>query len=121
MLADSNILIYAIRPDGRKLLRFIIERLPAVSAITYDEVLGTTRLPPADMDRMRRLFERLTVFPIDQLVLDQAVALRQQRKMFLGDALIAATALVYRRKLITRNMADFAWIAGLALLDPYAE
>lgn len=41
--------------------------------------------------------------------------------MSLGDALIAATALVYRRKLITRNMADFAWIAGLALLDPYAE
>jgi predicted nucleic acid-binding protein len=62
----------------------------------------------------------LTVLPLDQPVLEQAVLLRQQRKMGLGDALVAATALVHRRTLVTRNTADFAWVDGLQLLDPFA-
>jgi predicted nucleic acid-binding protein len=41
--------------------------------------------------------------------------------MGLGDALIAATALVHRRTLVTRNTADFAWVNGLQLLDPFAS
>ncbi|HSX81175.1 MAG TPA: hypothetical protein VLQ80_21725 [Candidatus Saccharimonadia bacterium] len=42
--------------------------------------------------------------PLSQVVLDQAVALRQQWKMSLGDALVAGTALVHRLTLIIRNV-----------------
>jgi predicted nucleic acid-binding protein len=48
-----------------------------------------------------------------------AVQLRQQRKISLGDALIAGTAIVHGRTLVTRNTDDFAWIDGLALLNPF--
>ena len=119
MLVDSNILIYALKPDGKKLLTFLYNRLPAVSAITYVEVLGTTKLSTENADRVRQLFARLNILPLDQPVLEQAIVLRQQRNMGLGDALIAATALVHGRALVTRNTADFAWVAGLQLLDPF--
>jgi predicted nucleic acid-binding protein len=41
--------------------------------------------------------------------------------MTLGDSLIAATALVHGRTLVTRNTKDFQWIAGLRLLDPFTS
>jgi predicted nucleic acid-binding protein len=38
--------------------------------------------------------------------------------MSLGDALVAATALVHRLPLATHNVDDFAWIDGLIVVDP---
>ncbi len=38
--------------------------------------------------------------------------------MKLGDALIAATALVHGVELVTRNTADFSGIAGLRVINP---
>lgn len=51
----------------------------------------------------------------------QAVALRQARKMSLGDALVAATTLVFERALLTRNVKDFADVPGLSVSDPLAN
>jgi predicted nucleic acid-binding protein len=39
--------------------------------------------------------------------------------MTLGDALVAATALVYDLTLVTRNVADFDWVPNLSLLNPF--
>jgi predicted nucleic acid-binding protein len=41
--------------------------------------------------------------------------------MSLGDALIAATAIVHRLTLVTHNVTDFDWIDGLIVLDPLAK
>lgn len=54
-------------------------------------------------------------------MLDQAVLPRQQRRMLLGDALVASTALVYNHVIVTRNVKDFTWIDGLTVLDPLAD
>ncbi|WP_374687122.1 type II toxin-antitoxin system VapC family toxin [Promineifilum sp.] len=121
MLVDSNILIYAFLGGNRSLQRFVVQRLPAVSAITYVEVLGYHRLSGRQKAVIEQLFDDLSVLPLDRPVLAQAVKLRQQRHIGLGDALIAATALVHHRTLVTRNTADFAWIPDLYLLDPFAE
>jgi len=43
------------------------------------------------------------------------------RKLKLGDALIAATALVHDLELVTHNLADFSWITGLRVVDPMAS
>ena len=44
--------------------------------------------------------------------------LRQLRKMTLGDALIAATALVHQLTIVTHNQKDFVWIPNLSVIDP---
>jgi predicted nucleic acid-binding protein len=68
--------------------------------------------------RSDRLFSDLVLLEIDRPVLDRAVSLRQQKRMSLGDAIIAATAIAHDRVLVTRNVDDFKWITGLRLLNP---
>ena len=48
-------------------------------------------------------------------------ALRQRRKMSLGDSIIAGTAIAHERTLVTRNTDDFRWIEEIKLLDPLTE
>ena len=51
-------------------------------------------------------------------IIQQAILLRQMRKMSPGDALIAATALHFGYELYTRNVTDFNWITGLSIVNP---
>ena len=120
MLVDSNIFIYAAQPEYKKLRQFIAEQAIAVSAASYLEVLGYHRLSAEQKALYQDLFQSLTILPISTDVVEQAVVLRQQRKMSLGDALIAATALVHELTVATRNLSDFLWIEGLSVLDPLA-
>lgn len=121
MLVDSNILIYAAQPEHAQLRRFIADSAPAVSATSYVEVLGYHQLDDEERQYLEAFFRLAQVLPLSHAVLDQAVALRQQRKMSLGDALVAGTALVHGLTLVTRNVKDFQWIQGLSLLNPFDE
>jgi predicted nucleic acid-binding protein len=119
MLVDSNILIYAAQPGHDQLRQFIADQAPAVSAVSYVEVLGYHQLDDEEQQYLEEFFRLAQVWPLSQAVLDQAVALRQQRKMSLGDALVAGTALAHGLTLVTRNVEDFQWIQGLSLLNPF--
>src|SRR5215475_11464091 len=119
MLVDSNILIYAAQPVHAQLRRFIADHAPTVSAVSYVEVLGYHQLDDEERQYLEAFFRVAQVLPLSQAVLDQAVTLRQQRKMSLGDALVAGTALVHGLTLVTRNVDDFHWIQGLSLLNPF--
>ena len=121
MLVDSNILIYAAQLVHAHLRRFIADHAPAVSAVSYVEVLGYHQLDDEERQYLEEFFRLTQVLPLSQAVLDQAVALRQRRKMSLGDALVAGTALVHSLTLVTRNVEDFQWIQGLSLLNPFDE
>ena len=120
MLLDSNIIIYAARPDARQLQDYIESRDASVSAISYVEVLGFPRLNETERRWFTDFFESAEWIHVSRPILDEAVRLRQQRAMKLGDALIAATALVHDLELVTHNIADFAWITGLRVTDPMA-
>lgn len=119
MLVDSNIIIYAALPEHDALRQFIAEHAPAVSAISYVEVLGYHRLNVAEREALEAFFAAARILPLSDVVLDHAVQLRQQKKMSLGDALVAATAVVHGLTLVTRNTDDFRWIDQLTLLNPF--
>lgn len=118
MLLDSNIIIYAARPGAVELQDYIASRDVFVSAISYVEVLGFPRLNDAERRWFKDFFENADLLPVSQPVLDEAIRLRQQRTLKLGDALIAATALVHNLDLVTHNVSDFSWITGLRVVDP---
>jgi hypothetical protein len=121
MLIDSNIIIYAARPQHEPLRQFIAQQTPSVSAISYVEVLGYHQLSDVEKQHFETFFAAATVLPLSQPILDKAVALRQQKKLTLGDALMAATCLVHELTLVTRNTNDFKGIDGLTLLNPFPE
>jgi predicted nucleic acid-binding protein len=118
MLLDSNIIIYSVMPQYAGLRVLIAQHAPAVSAISLVEVLGYHRLSAAARQDFEGFFASAIVLPVSRDVLDEAVQLRQRRKMTLGDALIAATAVVHSLTLLTHNPSDFAWIPGLQVVDP---
>lgn len=121
MLLDSNAVIYSIKPKFIKLRELMAKHNPAVSAISYVEVLGYHKLIEADKQDFMDFFDTTRIIPISQAVLEQAVTLRQQRKMSLGDAIISATAILNGLTLITANTDDFKWIPSIKLLDPLAK
>ena len=118
MIVDSNIIIYAAKPEHVGLRRLIAAEAPAVSAISLVEVLGYHRLTDRDRKYFEMYFLAAPVIPISDDILGEATRLRQLRKMSLGDALIAATALLYERCLLTSNMDDFEWVPDLRLRNP---
>jgi len=121
MLIDSNIIIYATKSEHIALRRLIAEHSPAVSAISYLEVCGYHRLTEQERCYFEDFFNTATVLPISQEILNQAVKLRQIRKMSLGESLVAATAIVYNLTLVTRNAKDFAWNPNLSIMNPFEE
>ena len=58
-------------------------------------------------------------FPIQEVVVQKVIALRQTRRMKLPDAIIAATAILHDCVLVTRNISDFSGLPGLAILNPF--
>lgn len=119
MLLDSNIIIYAVQPENEFLREFIANNSPYVSAISYLEVLGYHQLTDTDKNYFEDFFKASQILPISQAVISQAVTLKQRKKMSLGDAIIAGTALVYNLTVVTRNVADFSSIIELKLLNPF--
>jgi toxin FitB len=59
------------------------------------------------------------VLPVDTPVAVRAVALSVPDRRPQSDGLIAATALVHGMPVVTWNIADFADVPGLAVLDPW--
>src|SRR5262249_13343391 len=103
------------------LRRFIADHAPAVSAVSYVEVLGYHQLVYEERQDLEEFFRLAQGLPLSQAVLYQAVGLRQPRKMALGDALLAGTALGHGLILVIRNVEDFHWIQGLSLLNSFDE
>ncbi|MEO7912979.1 MAG: type II toxin-antitoxin system VapC family toxin [Roseiflexaceae bacterium] len=99
--------------------QFIAEHSPFVSAVSYVEVLGYHKLLDEERIFPEAFFIAAPILALAQPVLDQAIKLRQLHKISLGDALIAGTALAHHLTLVTRNSADFTWIAGLTVLNPF--
>jgi predicted nucleic acid-binding protein len=108
MLIDSNIIIYATKPEHNTIRQFIAEHAPAVSAVSYVEVLGYHKLAAQERALLEAFFAAATVVALSQPVLDQAVKLRQLRRMSLGDALVAGTALTHNLTAVdyTANWAN---------------
>ena len=118
MILDSNIVIYANSTTGAQLRDWTSRERRALSEITRLEVLGYHKLDDEQKQVLTLFIADCSILPVTSSVIDEAIRLRQIRKMDLGDAIIAATALVHSETLATANTADFKWIPGLALLNP---
>ncbi len=119
MLLDSNIIIYSARREHAELRHFLNENLYSVSAVSRIEVLGYHLLAGGQREYLEKFFDAARILTISDSVITQAVHLRQIRRMSVGDAIVAGTALTHQLELVTRNVRDFSWIEGLSLINPF--
>ncbi|WP_280866699.1 type II toxin-antitoxin system VapC family toxin [Lunatimonas salinarum] len=118
LLLDSNILIYALMSDHQPLRDSLRHKEAACSIVSHIEVMGYHKLTSPEKAAFNTLFESIGILPLTSEIATVAISLRQTKKMTLGDAIIAATALVYRAELLTANTKDFDWIKNLNHTNP---
>ena len=122
-LMDSNAVIDYLKGSlpatGMKFMNNVINDVPHVSIITEIEVLGfNTTL--AAYTLLTDFFNDASVFNLTKDVANRTIDLRKKYKIKLPDAIIAATAITYKRTLITRNISDFKQITELNCVDAHA-
>ena len=119
MLLDSNIIIYSSKREYAELRRFMAKNVYSVSAVSRIEVLGYHLLATEQQQYLIEFFQAADILRISDAVVSEAVKLRQTKRMGLGDAIVAGTALAHRLTLVTRNTEDFSWIQNLDLINPF--
>ncbi len=121
-LIDSNIFIYAgnAASNEEESYRFLTGLGSFYYAsVTKIEVLGYHELDSEDKEILELLFMKGREIQLSKRVKEKAVELKQERKMSLGDSIIAASALIRAAILVTRNVDDFDHIDTLQLFNPY--
>ena len=134
ILVDTNVLSELTRPQpATRVVEWLEVSEPAlaVPAIALAELrYGIARLPKADGDPACCTFWQTTcdqfrgrIFSFDRRAAEvygdvAAGAERAGRRLNVQDAQIAATALVHRMPIATRNVSDFE-AAGVAIVNPW--
>jgi predicted nucleic acid-binding protein len=107
-LIDTNVIIDNF---GNKLpakaSAFVNSFNLVLSAVTKVEVLGWLNATKEQLKPLYAFMETASVLFIDEVVIEKTIAIRQTKKIGLGDAIIAATALEHEMTLVTHNLADF--------------
>ena len=117
-ILDSNLLIYSAQEEFAFLRPLIRDRETYLSAVSKIETLGYHKLSADEHQYFEDVFTSATVLFISDDVIDKATELRQQKKMSVGDCIIAATALLNDLELHTNNTKDFTHITGLTVVNP---
>ncbi len=117
---DTNAIIYYLDEDPTvvPLLEPILGQDMAifVSVVTELELLSHPGLTEEDMAEIQQLLTSVVIFPLESRLAQLAGALRRQYHLKTPDSVVAATALLTRTTLVTRNIRDFQGIDGLSLL-----
>jgi predicted nucleic acid-binding protein len=120
MLLDTNIVIHACQPGGDWLAPWTTHPDAAIASVTRIEALGFAGISPEEETAILDFIHTSPIYALDDEVIEQAIRLRQQKKMKLGDGIIAATAVAYGIPLVNRNEDDFKHIPNLDLRNPFA-
>ena len=121
-LIDSNVIIdytsNLLSREGFEFIENILNNDFNISVIVKIEVLGYDG-EKTKMDLLEKFLGLANILPLDSFVTMKTIELRKNYKLKLGDAIIAATALVSNLKIITRNTTDFKLIEGIHTINLY--
>jgi predicted nucleic acid-binding protein len=119
-LIDTNVAIDYLSNQLPPASSSTIDRLHGViSVITRIELLGWYNATPAQLAKLQPFIDNALIYNLSEEIIMQTIALRQQYKIKLPDAVVAATAMVHNHILFTRNTDDFKSITNLSLENPW--
>ena len=113
-LVDTNILVYILQ--GNPHVKYFAEsEILTISCITEMEVLGKFQISESEKQIIRRFINRCRIIEIDPLIKQLAINIKQQNRIKLPDAIIAATAIKNDILLVTADKG-YRKISNLDLL-----
>lgn len=122
-LIDTNVAIDYIGEDMPEkalyMLDGIIDRIFHISVINKIELLGFANITEDEENKIREMINASITINLDENIVNKTIYIRKQYRTKLPDAIIAATALVNKFTLISRNTKDFNKIAEIEVLNPY--
>jgi len=120
-LIDSNVVVDFLGgkfPENGKQL--MLQLKPEISIITSIEILSKKDILLEDLQKYKSFINSSHVYSdITQEIADQAVSIRKKYSLKTPDAIIAATAIVNKLILITRNEKDFLSVYKIELINPW--
>ena len=123
-LIDTNIIIEFLRNSiplvGKNWLLSIIMIETNISVVAKIETLGWQPPDKAEDILMAEFIADCIVLGLSDEVVNKTIELRKRyKKLNLGDAIIAATAMVNNMTLVSRNDKDFQQIKHLKYINPF--
>lgn len=109
-LIDTNIIIYFFNGiTNDKNIYEILKKSFNISIITKIEFLSWHKLAEdeAIARKASEFMSYATIYELDELVANQTIRYRQQLKIKMPDAIIAATAMVHGFEVVTNDVDDF--------------
>ena len=122
-ILDTNTIIdyvgNKIPQDSALIMDKLVNDELNISIIVKIETLGFNG-EQSEMQKLKDFLSIAKIYYVEDLISDTTIGLRKTyRKLKLGDAIIAATALANNLTLISRNTKDFEDISGLICINPY--
>lgn len=109
-LLDTNILIYYFNGEMEDNVKSKVSKLMResfqISVISKMEFLGFP-FNSQEREQAIQLIEFAAIKPLNDEIVQRVIDIRQQKRIKLPDAIIAATAMEYSSILVTRNTKDF--------------
>ncbi|MEY2828912.1 MAG: hypothetical protein RIQ33_770 [Bacteroidota bacterium] len=114
LFVDTNILLLLLN-GNHTIAESISEQHIFISFITELELLGHKGITTSEQKVIKRLLNECVVIDINENIKKEVVKIRQQKKIKLPDAIIAATAIYLDLPLLSADK-DFSRIVHLNLL-----
>lgn len=122
-LIDTNVAIEYIGgtlpENALNKLDEIIDEQFSISVINKIELLGFKNITPLEEIKFKQFIEASNIIGLHEEIVNTTIGIRKKYKTKLPDAIIAATAMVNKITLITRNAKDFEKIEGMEVANPY--
>ena len=121
-LLDSNIVIdfldNRLPEKGMVVVSKIVNAVPNISVISKIEILRYN-ISGFVMQILEDFLDCSNICALDTKTVNETIKLCRQSKIKLPDAIIAATCLVNKYVLLTRNVKDFVHITDLKIVNPW--
>ena len=114
--AISNFFSGQLSEKGMYFLAEVLDQTPTISVITEIEALSWVSSDKSKEQVVKSFIQDAIILALTPDVVAQCVRIRRSRKVKTPDAIIAATAIVHNRTLISSD-SDFKNIDGLQVIE----
>ncbi|MDD5528596.1 MAG: type II toxin-antitoxin system VapC family toxin [bacterium] len=122
---DTNSIIYFLQ--GYTELDTIFENIkhgkttPLLSLITKIELLSFPDLTAKEEMQIRKLLNNFEIVSLNDEIVEETIKIRKQFHLKTPDAIIAASCIINKGILVTRDQKGFGKVKNLKFLNPFTK